>query len=448
VKRYQAVFFLLFLSVSSLISAQTTNCTGAPDSRLVIGEQARIVANGGSNMRTRPTPDSPLLTIIPQNELIPVLDGPFCGAGYAWWQVDYDGERGWVAEGTGEFYWLAPYVIQRAQIGRMRIEIQPELISGVRLERLSEPPRSQFVLEGYPVLSNDIVPFIVIFDDIPDDMRVPSSNAISQRQNLDTGERFVDLFFTETPASIDDFTLIYHYVAITEDNRLIDAYFPVSVANLPLPYMPPETDVESYQAQYFEDTETALDALSDSDFMPTLSQLDGIVQSLQLNAPLEESDLFTYDAGGIQFDYNPLLATSITEEVIAESDIPRHVLLRFGDYPAGEGVIRVYRTETLSGNTLATLQQILSRQPGNPPRIPVPSQLDAPLSRDNLLYLNFVNGEGVRYQAQFTENSTVYSYQGLSENGDYFVSVLFPIEDNFPPMTILDALVQSLQIGE
>lgn len=431
-----------------IVSAQTTNCTGAPDSRLVIGEQARIIAEGGSNLRTRPTPDAPLLTVIPQNELVPVLDGPFCAGGYAWWQVDYDDERGWVAEGTGEFYWLAPYIIQRAQIGTVRIEIQPDLVTGIRLERLTDPPRSQFVLEGYPVQSNMITPFIVIFDEAPDELDIPSGNAIAQLENLETGTRFVDLFVVGTPASAEDFTVIYHYMAITENNRFIDAYFPVSVANLPLMYSPPETDIESYQTQYFEDTTTVLDALSDSDFTPALSQLDGIVRSIQTHAPLENSDLFTYEAGGIRFDYNPVLATAITEEFIVGSDIPRHILLRFEDYPAGEALIRVYRTEDLSGNMLATLQQILSRQPGNPPDIPVPSQLEVPLTRDNLLYLNFANGEGVRYQAQFTENNPVYSYQGLSENGDYFVSALFSLEHDFPPMMTLDTLIESLQIGE
>ena len=58
-----------------------------------------------------------------------------------------------------------------------------------------------------------------------------------------------------------------------------------------------------------------------------------------------------------------------------------------------------------------------------------------------------MTGDGVRYLAEFAEGESFYSYQGLSDNGDYFVSVLLPIDDDFAPIAIMDMLVQSLEVG-
>lgn len=448
--RFLIILICLLLWIQP-ISAQTVNCVGAPPSRLMTGEQAQVIAIGGSNLRVVPSATADLMNVIPENELIPVIDGPYCAQSYTWWQVDYAGERGWVAEGVDEFYWLAPYIIQRAQIGDTRIEIQPNLISSIRLERLADPLRTQFVLEGFPINDNQITPFIVIFDDAPDAITVDEieGNTVSQLQSLEMGTRWVDLYFIEPLREDTEISLVYRYMVLTEDNRFVDAYFPISAPNLPLEYNPPQTEIQQYMNDYFEETLLALDALTDEDFTPMLSQLDGIVRSIRLNAPLEESNLFEFVSSGIRLDYNPILATSISEDLIpADDNIPAHILLTFENYPLETGHISIYRTEDVAGTALSTLQQILSRQPSNPPRIPVLSESDAPLMREDLSYIRFINGEGVRYIASFTEGEQVYSYQGLSDNGDYFVSILLPIDADFMPITVLDMLVQSLQIGE
>lgn len=433
------------------IFAQSVNCVGAPPSRLVTGEQAQVIAIGGSNLRVMPSATADLMNVIPENELIPVIDGPYCAQSFTWWQVDYAGDRGWVAEGVDEFYWLAPYIIQRAQIGDIRIEIQPNLISNIRLERLADPLRTQFVLEGFPVTDNQITPFIVIFDDAPDDLTPDEieGNTVSHVQSLELGTRFVDLYFVEPLREDTEITLVYRYMALIDDKRFVDAYFPISAPNLPLEYDPPQTNIQQYMNDYFENTLSALDALSNEDFTPTLSQLDGIVRSIRFNAPLEESNQFEFVSSGIRFDYNPILATTISEDLIsADGNIPAHILLTLENYPLRSANIRIYRTEDVAGTTLSNLQQILNRQPSNPPRIPVLSQADAPLMREDLTYMRFINGEGIRYIASFEDGEQVYSYQGLSDNDDYFVSILLPIDDVFMPIAVLDRLVQSLQIGE
>ncbi len=432
------------------ISAQTFSCLNTLESRLVIGEQAQIIAEGGSNLRMLPSASANLLTVIPQNELIPVIDGPFCAEGYAWWQVDYDNERGWIAEGLGEFYWLATYVIQRAQIGNVRIEIQPNLVEGIQLERLPDPPRSQFILEGFPVSSNQIAPFIVIFDQVPDDITLEAfeTDTASQQQMLENGRRFVDILFTEPIEEAEEITLVYRFVAITEDNRFIDAYFPILAPELPLVY-DTENDEVSYEEDYFEETANTLTALNEEDFTPTLSQLDGIVRSIQVNAPPEESIVLPFTTSGISLEYNPLLATHIVEQLVAATDtLPRHIRLLFSNYPSeNPAYVRIFNTEEISGTILTSFQQTLSRQPSNPPQIPVLSQNAEPLFRDDLQYLSFTNGEGVRYLTSFVDGETLYSFQGLSNDDNYFISALFPVDDNVPTLTVLDMLIQNLQIG-
>lgn len=444
------VLLCLLLCASVTLSAQTVICVGAPESRLVVGERARVVAAGGSNLRAVPAAGTQLITIVPQNTIVPVIDGPFCAGGYAWWQIDYDDERGWVAEGVDDFYWLAPYVIQRVQIGTVRLEAQPDFVTDIRLSRERNPLSSQFVFEGYPVTTDVLLPFIVVFDQQPETLR--TDIVPSQQMDLDTGgNRFVDLYFDDMPMDTDDFTLVYRYRQVLADGRYIDGYFPVTAPNLPLTYTPPRDDADAritYDDIYFEQTQLALDALTAEDFTPPLAQLDTLVRSIQPNAPVEESDVFTFSNDDIQLVYHPLLATNITRlERSASENLPAHTELVFADYPYGTGSIRIYETANLDSTLLSQFQQTLTRQPSNPPRIPVPSQADAPLSREDVMYLTFASGTGIRYLASFDADTQVYSFQGITDNGAYVVSALLELnETNALPLSIFDAMMTTLEL--
>jgi hypothetical protein len=84
-------------------------CFGAPNPRLQVGTSARVVmGQGANNLRSEASTGATLLGTIPEGAVISVTDGPVCADGYAWWQVEYNGQTGWTAEGEGLDYWLEP----------------------------------------------------------------------------------------------------------------------------------------------------------------------------------------------------------------------------------------------------------------------------------------------------------------------------------------------------
>ncbi|MBZ0282747.1 MAG: SH3 domain-containing protein [Anaerolineae bacterium] len=98
---------------ASASTTETIQCPDAPVSRMIIGQAGRVtVTPGGTNRATRirstaSTGSAELGRIPPGDEFI-VLDGPVCGEGYAWWQLDYNGIVRWTAEGLPGDYWLEP----------------------------------------------------------------------------------------------------------------------------------------------------------------------------------------------------------------------------------------------------------------------------------------------------------------------------------------------------
>ena len=75
--------------------------------RLVIGLTARVTPGAPNNLRAQPNSEGELIGEIPGEGEFMVLDGPVCVDGLAWWQVDYNGQIGWTAEGNRN-YWLEP----------------------------------------------------------------------------------------------------------------------------------------------------------------------------------------------------------------------------------------------------------------------------------------------------------------------------------------------------
>jgi hypothetical protein len=105
--------FMLFFALLRVSAQAATPCPDLPP-RLIVGEWARVTYDNAVNFRPQPTVNIARLDALTTGITVEVLDGPVCADGYHWWQIDYDGETGWVAEGAGDEYWLEPRGILQA----------------------------------------------------------------------------------------------------------------------------------------------------------------------------------------------------------------------------------------------------------------------------------------------------------------------------------------------
>jgi hypothetical protein len=103
------VLILGFSTSANSISAAGA-CPHAPRPRLSIGATA-VVGNGTRrlNLRALPAVDTGVEKLLNAGSTLTVLTGPSCNGGYNWWRVETaKGDRGWVAEGDWEAYFVVP----------------------------------------------------------------------------------------------------------------------------------------------------------------------------------------------------------------------------------------------------------------------------------------------------------------------------------------------------
>lgn len=94
---------------------KVSQCPGAPDIVLKLGEQAMVSVDPPlpNNVRNKPGTAGELIGKIQPGEVVQIEDGPRCADQLTWWYVTVsDGLEGWTAEGDAENYWLVP--IQQA----------------------------------------------------------------------------------------------------------------------------------------------------------------------------------------------------------------------------------------------------------------------------------------------------------------------------------------------
>ena len=90
----------------NLGGTQAVDCPGAPESRLMVGDSAIVVATDALRARQTP-PDGEIVTLLYRDYRLPVVGGPVCDNGMLWWEVTLrDDRRAWVAEGTIDEYFL------------------------------------------------------------------------------------------------------------------------------------------------------------------------------------------------------------------------------------------------------------------------------------------------------------------------------------------------------
>jgi len=175
-------------------------------------------------------------------------------------------------------------------------------------------------------------------------------------------------------------------------------------------------------------------------------------------SPTSEPDIM-YE--GISFSYNDALAASIAPVTIpAEvsgmgpfANIPEHIQFNFAGYPLvntfHDPHIMVFSTDAYravnptAGETIDSLQELLVSQPSNPESIPLlPIWNAAQFMQAQVSYFDFQNGSGVRFLTMYGQaanvvnnNDLFYSYQGLTNDGRYYISAVLPISHPSLPDT-------------
>lgn len=82
-------------------------CRGSLPPRLTVGKIAQVTPGDANRLRSSPT--GGVIGTIPGGTLVMVIGGPKCGANnFTFWQVEFDGKRGWTAESNTSEYWLVP----------------------------------------------------------------------------------------------------------------------------------------------------------------------------------------------------------------------------------------------------------------------------------------------------------------------------------------------------
>ncbi len=102
-------------------------------------------------------------------------------------------------------------------------------------------------------------------------------------------------------------------------------------------------------------------------------------------------------------------------------------------------------------NWVINMQNLLATQPANPEGIPLLPRFNAAsMFRAQVEYLNFQNGQGVRYLTEYSQYyapvnnyDLFYSFQGMTQDGRYWISVILPINtatlQESPESTVIPA---------
>jgi hypothetical protein len=178
----------------------------------------------------------------------------------------------------------------------------------------------------------------------------------------------------------------------------------------------------------------------------------------------------TVEFNGITLCYDPSLAqgvsTSVIDELATPDDpwfsMPQFERIHFDGYITGDKFhnpnIEVYSVEKYMGvnenatNTITKLQEYIANKPNIPDGpIPfLPAWNAAQLFRVIPAFVEFQNGQGIRFLAEYGQYSApvnntdlFYTFQGITDDGLYYVSVILPVtHPSLPPDANVDPALQ------
>ncbi len=157
------------------------------------------------------------------------------------------------------------------------------------------------------------------------------------------------------------------------------------------------------------------------------------------------------------------IATSYVTDVVPAVDssangpywdlLPEYTSLTLQNYPISRHnmmpQIFIYPAQVLgkvndgAGKIVASLQSLLTSQQDIPKMPFMPLINAAQVMHSKLEYLDFKNGKGLRYLTQFDQallpinnNELIYTYQGLTSDGKYYVAAVMPVNHPSLPMNV------------
>lgn len=170
------------------------------------------------------------------------------------------------------------------------------------------------------------------------------------------------------------------------------------------------------------------------------------------------------NANGVSFSFTPGIAQNVTVEIIPAASpeqpsgfpgevYPQHIKFNFNGYPLSgtfhSPFILVYpaveyaNMDPSAATVINNLKQLLAEKPTSPESIPfLPLWNAAQMFRSNVSYITFKNGSGVRFLAMYGQafypvnnNSLFYSFQGLTNDGAYYIAAVLPVSHPSLPAT-------------
>jgi hypothetical protein len=197
---------------------------------------------------------------------------------------------------------------------------------------------------------------------------------------------------------------------------------------------------------------------------PTAAPVEGTPVVLPTEAPTEVSPVPTtalafegteYNLGGVYMVVPNCLAATPAGVIVPAVPYdemggpmeyyPQHRKITFTGYPLAdkffEPQIMVYPAPEFGAmndaiaNRISTMQTLLSTQPADPGDIPLlPVFNAAQVFHARVGYLNFQNGSGIRFLTEYAQyyapvnnHDLFYTYQGLTADGKYWISAIFPV---------------------
>lgn len=177
-----------------------------------------------------------------------------------------------------------------------------------------------------------------------------------------------------------------------------------------------------------------------------------------------QEDLRTFAISNrISFTYSTQIAQDAVFEVVPASDdeqtptgpVPEYTEITFQNFQEGTGwvetgqYIHVYPAVTFPADpnapftqALEDLRAVLAARPNAPdhdlPMLPVVTA--SQILRSQVQYLDFANGSGIRYitaagldVSPLSEQVLFYTFQGLTNDGAYYLAAIFPIQSGVLP---------------